>query len=214
MVNPDLAKYVETARSSGASDDAIRSQLSAAGWGAKDVDLALAPKPQAVPGIALPPAPPPVARFGMWVGFEYAILFITLYVTSIALGSILNVFVDNAFPSPTSYGTPSFGISFQLASLIVAGPIFLWFFAALRKQIAKVPAVRNLKLRKNLIYITLFIAALIVIGDLIWNIYDMLSGNWSLNGLGHLLVVILIAGSIFAYFIMDVKEDREFAAST
>ncbi len=209
MAHTQLEKYIRDARAQGASDDAIRAELLKVGWPADAVNDALAPK-SAPAAPSLPPPPPP--QFGMWVTFQYAVSFICLYIVSVALASLLDTFVDRWFGPASAYSGGNYsyasGIQLQLASLIVAFPLFIWLFVVLREKLARNPGLRALTLRKRLIYITLFIAAILIIGDLIWNIYDILSGNFTTTGFGHLVVLLLISGSVFFYLLSDVKEDR------
>ncbi len=203
MANRAIEKYIDSARAQHASDAVIKEQLIKTGWSPADVDAALGSKGAAPANLPPPPAP----QFGMWVTFQYAVFFICLYIIAVALASLLDRFVDQWFPAvPPGYNFIS--IQFQLSSLIVAFPIFALLFVSLRNKIAHNPAIRGFKLRKQLVYITLFIAAIIVIVNLIWNITDMLSGNFTMNSFGHLIVLLLISGSIFFYFLWDVREDR------
>ncbi len=216
MSNTQLQQYVRDAQSRGIGDEEIKQELIKAGWGSHDIDDVFAPKAPLAPRLA----PPPPPQLGMWVTFQYAVCFVCLYIVAVALGSIADTMLDKWVPNPASpscglYGGScnSFQIQFQLAALIVAAPIFVILFMVLRRQIAKNPGIRSLAVRKKAIYVTLFIAAVVVIIDLIWNIYDMLSGNVSMNGIGHLVVVLVIAGSIFFYLLRDVKEDRTYLSA-
>src|SRR3989344_4998615 len=135
MPNPDLEKYINSAREQKIPDSEIREQLVKAGWSESDVTSALSPK--STSNINLPP--PPVPQFGMWVTFQYILLFISLYVTATALSSILHYGVDDFIQDPidkTSYGYDRysifdyFGLLFgdailiHLATLIVSFQIF------------------------------------------------------------------------------------------
>ena len=219
MTNKQITQYVADARLHGMNDEMIREELMKSGWGQADINDAFqlrAPMAPTVPALQSPAAPG-AAQVSMWVAFQYAICFICLYITAIALNSICGAIIDQWIPNPAMFsnyysGTGGLQIQFQLASLIVAAPIFVGFFMVVRRQIRKNPSVRALPLRKGVIYITLFIASIIVIADLIWNIYEFLSADFSANGLLHLLVLVLIAGSVIAYLSYDIKEDRALLA--
>src|SRR3989344_29011 len=94
MPNPDLEKYINSAREQKITDSEIREQLVKAGWSESDVTSALSPK--STSNINLPP--PPVPQFGMWVTFQYILLFICLYVSATSLGGILHRVVDKYLP--------------------------------------------------------------------------------------------------------------------
>lgn len=221
MVNPELEKYINAARERKVSDEVIKSELIKSGWSESDVLEALTSKPST--GIDVPP--PPVPRFGMWVAFQYILLFISLYVTATAVSSILHYAVDDFIRDPldkTGYdrysgfaGFDYFSLLFGdqllilLAALIVAFPIFGALFLIVKKEAIAKPAIRGLKTRKILIYITLVITFLILVGHLIGTIYSFLSGTVTTRILAHLVVTFAITGSIFAYLLREVWEDRK-----
>lgn len=158
-------------------------------------------------------APSPVPHFGMWVAFQYIILFIALYVSATSFVGILHYLVKKLIPDAldkTSYFS-AFEDSLMrgyLAALIVAFPIFAFLYLVLKKQVLQKPAIRNLRVRKLLIYITLVATFVIMLYDIIKTIYDFLSGTVTTRSIANFLVTILVAGGIFLYFILEVKGDR------
>ena len=210
MPNPDLEKYIATARAQNATNDQIKQQLVQSGWVESEVSEALNPQPSGAPNLP----PPPVPRFGMWVAFQYIILFISLYISATALGGLLHTAVDRIFQdriNQYSYGSTinSYLLNFYLAFLIVGFPIFAYLFITLKRQVIKNPAIKNITSRKVLIYITLVGTFLIMVGHLIGTLMSFLSGSIALSSIFHLGVTFLIAGSIFGYLLLAVKEDRK-----
>jgi len=109
MAHPELEKYVATAREQKVSDSVIREQLLKAGWPETEVSEALNPVNASTP---LPP--PPLPQFGMWVGFQYFILFISLYVTATSLAGILHEAVNQFLPDQlNSLNSYSYGNSYN-----------------------------------------------------------------------------------------------------
>lgn len=216
----ELKTYIEKARDKKLSDEQIKNSLVAAGWQEEQIAEALSMDPD----LPVPPPPPSVAHVGMWVGFLYIIFFISLYVLATAVSGILHLWVDKAIPTvidsannntsdfffffTDSLATPSV-IRGYIAAIIVSFPIFISLAFALKRQLAMQPIVRNLRSRKLLIYITLVITFLILLGNVIATCYDLLAGTVTGNGLGHLGVTLLIVGAIFTYFIGEVKNDRK-----
>lgn len=210
MPNQDLEKYIATARAQNATNDQIKQQLVQSGWVESEVSEALNPQPSGAPNLP----PPPVPRFGMWVAFQYIILFISLYISATALGGLLHTAVDRIFQdriNQYSYGSTinSYLLNFYLAFLIVGFPIFAYLFITLKRQVIKKPAIKNITSRKVLIYITLVGTFLIMVGHLIVTLISFLSGSIALSSIFHLGVTFLIAGSIFGYLLLAVKEDRK-----
>ena len=210
MPNLELEKYIKAAKEKGISEEIIKSQLIKTGWPEHEVTEALSP--QAQNSVNLPP--PPVPQFGMWIAFQYVILFITLYASATSLGGILHDAVDRYIPDLLSktYTLPGFNdtlLKIYLAAIIVTFPVFAILFVTLKKQVLEKPAVRNLRARKQLIYITLVGTFIIMVIHLISTIYGFLNGSATIRSLAHFGVTVLIAGSIFLYFLNEVREDRK-----
>lgn len=208
MAQNSLQEYISSARGKNVTDDQIRHALLKSGWKSEDVDHALDTGMDST----LPP-PPPAVHFGMWVGFLYVILFISLYVSATALGGILHYWVDEVIPDrldTVNYSQyfSQYLMQYYLSALIVGFPIFGALFLVLKHQALKNPAVKSLGVRKILIYLTLVGTFLIMLGYLIATIYGFLGGSVSTRVFGHLGVTFLVAGSIFVYFLMDVWGDR------
>lgn len=203
----EITNYIAKAREKNLSDEQIKNQLIAAGWPTEQVTAALMQTQD------VPVPPPPVPHVGMWTGFLYILFFISLYVLATSIGGILHTWVDKAFPSPNNnssfftFDTASV-VRGYIAAIIVSYPLFTLLAIILKKQLIKQAAVKNLRSRKLLIYITLIGTFLIMLGNVISAIYDFLSGTVTGNAIRHLLITLLIAGSIFIYFLSEVKHDR------
>lgn len=153
-------------------------------------------------------------HFGMWVAFQYVILFISLYISFTSLGFLLHDTVDKYIPDPAKtinvYSMISSSLlRWYIAALIVVYPIFAFLFITAKKQVLKNPDLKNLRARKILIYITLVGTFIIMVINLIATINRFLGGTQSLNSFAHLGITILVAGSIFVYLINEVKGDRK-----
>ena len=92
----------------------------------------------------------------------------------------------------------------------VAFPLYVWLTSLTRKGVTKDPDKKGSKIRKWLTYITLFVAAGVIIGDLITLLYNLLGGELTLRFTLKVLTVLLIAGIIFGYYLWDLrKEEKE-----
>ena len=56
---------------------------------------------------------------------------------------------------------------------------------------------------------TLFLAATVLIGDLITLVYNLLGGELSLRFVLKVLVVGTIAGAIFGYYLRDLRREEK-----
>lgn len=159
----------------------------------------------------------PVVQSFSTRGLEYIIMFIAMGVAALALGSLLHSTVNTLLGSTASYGTSDGVVSLATAALIVALPIFGFLFLRLKRAEQTEPELRHDPSRKRAIQLTLVITFLIGLGNIIYFLYNLMSGsirdNYNLVGspaasgvLGnfiHLLITLAIAGGIFAYYWYD-----------
>lgn len=210
MSSKALSDYIDTARAKGVKDEQINAALLKTGWQSADIDAAFKP----VNSDVMPPAPPAAPHFGMWIGFLYIILFISLYVCATAFASILHYAVDDNIPDKldtlnAGYVAGQYLMQTYLSCLIVGFPIFAGLFLFLKYQTEKNPAIKSLRIRKILIYITLIGTFLLLLGHVIITVYGFLGGTITTRALAHLGVTLLVAGGIFTYFLIDVWGDRK-----
>jgi hypothetical protein len=132
---------------------------------------------------------------------------VTFYASVIALITLLFEVINFAYPKVTNayqYYFPS--ISFQVATLIVAFPLFLFISWLLQKTYVSDPSLREVPIRKWLSYITLFITGGVVAGDLVTVIYMFLDGQELTSGfLLKVLTLLVIAGGIFMYYLREIR---------
>ena len=93
------------------------------------------------------------------------------------------------------------------AALIVAFPLFISVSYYTNRSLVLNPVQRTSSVRRWLTYITLFIAACVITGDVIVLIYTLLSGGLSIQFLLKIVVVGVIAGAIFGYYAWVTRTD-------
>lgn len=132
---------------------------------------------------------------------------VSFYASVVALITLLFEVINFAYPRVNDgymYAFPS--ISFQVATLIVALPIFLLISRVLEKMYIADPSLREATLRRLLGYITIFLAGAIVAGDLITVIYMYLDGQELTTGfMLKIFTLIVISGGVFAYYLREIK---------
>jgi hypothetical protein len=204
-MNQELIVFVKEALQQKQSRQAITTALLAAGWQEQEIAKALS----SFADIDFPvPVPKRKPYLAAREAFLYLVSFITLYITAFSFGSLLFSFIEIWFPDQLSYGAnvPRTAI----ASLIVAFPIFLFITRALKQAVAKDPEQKESKIRKWLTYVTLVIAAGVLIGDLIAVLSSLLGGELTVQFFAKAVVIFAIAGSIFGYYLTDLqKEEKE-----
>lgn len=153
-----------------------------------------------------------------WDTFEHILMFITLYVVSISLALVLYSLVDKWFPGlnpslnrfSSGFNTSQAdSLRWYLALLIVSYPLFAFFFLNVTKRTIANPLLRNIDIRKILIYLTLFVTFIIMFYNVFYTVYSFLNGNIYPNFLLHLATTLGISGTIFVYFAYQVREDRK-----
>ncbi len=209
MANQTLDVFIRDALNRGESRERIAAALASAGWTSKEVAAALDDYAVTDIGMAVPrPRPYVSAR----EAFLYLVLFILLGVVAWNLGSLLFALIDIAIPDEldAEYGYGLFSRDFQIrsaiAGIVVGGPLFTWLALHIRKQRRTNPAMQRSRVRKWLTYATLIIASCTLIGDTISLVYSFLAGELSARLLLKLLVVAVLAGGVFFYFIRDAEE--------
>lgn len=210
-MDKSLEKYIAAAREKKLTTEQIKASLIEAGWSEEQFQPAFAKSIKSDLPVP-PPPPPPVAHIGMWVGFLYIIFFISLYILATSVGWLFHIAIDKLLPRTaevsSSYNQFS-EIRSLIAAIIVSYPIFLSLALVLKKQMRKQPAVRGLRSRKILIYITLIGTFLLMLGHIIFTLNDFLGGTITTGATAHIGVTFLIAGAIFWYFLDEVKADRK-----
>jgi len=210
-INDDLQSFVKEALTHGTPRNAIKDTLLEAGWREDQVESALAAY---APSDFPIPVPVPKPYLSAREAFIYLVLFTTLYLTTFNLGRLIFQFANLAFPDPGPlYETAQSArdaIRFSVASLVIAFPIFMYLSVLIGRSIKRDPSKRSSKVRKWLTYMTLFVAAGVIIGDLTALVFNFLGGDLSLRSALKVLTVAGIAGGIFGYYLWDLRqEERE-----
>ncbi|MDO8510474.1 MAG: DUF5671 domain-containing protein [bacterium] len=134
-------------------------------------------------------------------------VIITLYVSIISFLTLIFRVVDYAFPPAFERYFATSAISWPVASLIIIFPIYLILSWILNRDYVANPEKRDLGIRRWLLYITLFIAGIAIVTDLIVLLYYFLDGRLITAGfILKVLAVFVVAGGVFSYYILDLRE--------
>lgn len=138
--------------------------------------------------------------------FQWLTALAALYITVFSFINLLFEYINYAYPDAlNSFVDPySSSMRAEIASLIVLFPVFLGVMRMIRLDIVRMPEKRNLWVRKWALYLTVFLAAVIVIGDLITLINFFLGGEITTRFVLKVLVVLLVAGGAFLHFLADI----------
>lgn len=209
-MSDELQRFVREALGRGIAREAIRDQLLKAGWRADEVEAALR-------AYAESDFPVPVPRRRPYLNareaFLYLVLFATLYTSAFNTGQVLFALIERVLPDAVqrAYDWRRFGdwIRSATAGIIIAFPIYLLLSRVIGREVAREPEKRGSAIRKWLTYITLFIAALVLIGDLTVLVTRVLGGELAPRFLLKVLVVFLIAATVFGHYLGDLRREEQ-----
>lgn len=140
--------------------------------------------------------------FFLWLG-----AIIALYGSITSFITLLFEYINYSFPDNLAgYGDPYGGaVRFAMSALIVMVPTLIVLFYFIRKTISEEPGKANIWVRRWAIVLTLFIAAVTILIDLITLINTFLGGEVSMRFGLKVLVVLLVAVGVFLHFLADQK---------
>jgi hypothetical protein len=136
-----------------------------------------------------------------------------LYAAAISWTVLLFQVINIAVPDPAidaGYRLTSYYETLRgaLSWLFVTLPIYLFSMRYLRKDYTAHPEKLSIWIRKWLVYFTLFVAALIIIGDIVFLFNSFLDGELTSRFFLKITAVLLIAGSIFGYYFWDIRQEE------
>jgi len=147
--------------------------------------------------------------------FLHLLNILTFYISVIGFITVNIQYINALFPDPLNFYFTSIATTIQWASslLIIGFPVYLLTSWLLAKDIAGNPPKREMKLRKWLLYFTLFISAVTVIVDLIIFVYNFLGGDLTIKFALKVFVVLFVAAAVFGYYIWELRR-KETASKT
>mgnify|MGYP001032172840 CR=1 FL=1 len=205
----ELEMFVREALARGCARDEIERVMLASGWTSEQARSALG----AYSTIDFPvPVPHPRPYLSAREAFLYLVLFSTLYLSAYNLGTLFFNFIERAFPDSALqvYGRRvEDSIRWSVSSLIIAFPAFLFVSRYIGRELARNPVKRLSTIRRWLTYLTLFIAAGVIIGDLITLVYNLLGGELTVRFVLKVITVALISGAVFGYYLWDLRREEK-----
>lgn len=140
--------------------------------------------------------------------FLYFGSIIALYASAVSLLNLVFDVINVKFPDilDMSYDPFSSSIRLAIATLIILFPAYLALVSIVRKDIHANPEKKNLGVRKWLTYLTLFVAGVVAVTDLIVLINTFLGGEITLRFILKVLAVLVVAKWAFIYYLYDLKD--------
>lgn len=141
------------------------------------------------------------AKASPWDVFIHLFALIALYASVYGALSILFQCVNAAFPthnnSLTSIGDE---IHYGAALLIIFFPGYLWAWRAVERDSMEHPAKRRMWVRTCSIYLTLFLAGLLALGDIATLVYYFLAGDLAIRLSLKVAAMLVITGGVLIFY--------------
>jgi len=139
--------------------------------------------------------------------FLYFATMVGLYVSVYSLIALLFEYIKILFPDALdTYGDPySSSVRFAIASLIIVFPIYLVLTRIVNTYLRKNPEKRDVGIRKWLIYLTLFVAGVAIVIDLVTLVNTFLGGEITTRFILKVMSVLAVVGAVFGYYWQDLR---------
>jgi len=208
--NQQLTGFLKEGLDRGLPREQLEEVLLRAGWPTDQVRGALGRFADVEFPIPVPrPKPYLIAR----EAFVYLVLFSTLYVSAFNLGGLIFQFINRAFPDPAvdpalALQASREAIRWCISLLVVAFPVFVFVSWTNGRAVRRDQSRRLSKVRRWLTYLTLFVAASILIGDLTSIVYNLLGGEMTTRFVLKVVTVGVISGAVFGHFRRDLRKEE------
>lgn len=196
----ELNDFVRSGLASGRSGDELATALTQAGWSGREIAAALAAWLPAAPG--LPPVPRPRAYVSAREALVYGLLFVLLGMICWHVTMLGFEVIESLLPGwEGRYYTPSASaMRWNIATLIPAVPLFLLLNRKVMRDTARDTGRKRSLVRKWFAAVTLLLASLTLLGDLVAVIYSLLNGDLTARFAAKAALVAVMAGLVFAYY--------------
>jgi len=214
--DPRIAVFLEESQAAGIPHASLVGMLTAYGWREKDIYRALGDHYRKALGLEIP------QRAGAGVSakdaFFYLLIFSTLATWTIGLGSLAFQLIDRWLADPLfslyQGRRSNYEITWALAALIVAFPLYLLISRTVLREAAADPYKLDSGIRKWLTYMALVVAASVFMGDLICALAFLLRGELTSRFVAKSVVVLALSGGVFFYYFGGLRKTEGILANS
>lgn len=205
----DLTQFVAKALTAGKSKHEIADVLEEVGWRPAQVQSALDSYADVVFPVPVPrPEVSPSAR----EAFLYLLLFTSAYMSVTGLGTILYQLINLIFPDFEAYGDwvadKREALRWGMAILIVFLPTYLLLDRHIERLKRTDPTHGRSSVRRSLTYLTLYVAATVLLFDGGYLVYKFLNGELVTRILLKCFVVAGLAGLFLWRYSNEMRTDE------
>lgn len=142
--------------------------------------------------------------------FLHLLMMSMLYLVVINLMVLINQYIDVMFPDTLDYYYNNYdSIRMSSSILLICTPAFLISNWVIEKEAKKIKEVKESSIRKWLVYLTLFVAAITIIIYLIQLVFKFYGGELTVPFLLKMASVMVITTLVFTYYFMDLYNKIE-----
>jgi hypothetical protein len=132
---------------------------------------------------------------------------IALYFSVIGLINLLFAIIHQYFPDALAYDNSVETLRWTVSSLVVLFPTYLLLTKYILKGLAEVKEKKDMWVRKWSSFLTLFLTGATMVVDLIITLNYFLGGEVTTRFVLKALVVLVVAGFVFYYYLNDLKRE-------
>ncbi len=143
----------------------------------------------------------------IYLGIGISLVVSVTNLLQVVFAAINRKFIDTLNYSNNYIDASSSDVRFAIASLVVMFPIYIGLSWYVSRDIQKFLYKQDIAIRKILIYCTLFVTILTLIGTLVSLIYTYLGGELTVRFGLKALAVFIVALAVFAYYFYSLKRD-------
>lgn len=138
--------------------------------------------------------------------FLHLLMIVTLYITVVNGIALIFQYINLALPDSLDFYYRGIldAIRWSSSSLIISFPVYILSSKLIGNSIRKTSEKKEIGIRKWLIYLTLFVAAIAIIIDLILLVFNFYSGELTLKFSFKLITVLIFTGTIFGYYLWEL----------
>lgn len=204
-VSDQVSRFIHDALQAGQKVQTIRDSLISAGWQPSEADAALS-EWAVVPG--MPPVPRPRPYVSAREALLFGLLFLSLSAVSWHICVLGFGLIDRMLSDGGRYFYYSGSMRWAVAALLTFGPLFVILDRRLnrdrrrsagRSEGARTADGRSL-VRRWIASLTLLLAAVVLLSDLVLTVYTLLDGDLTLRFILKSGLVAVMAGLILLYY--------------
>lgn len=141
--------------------------------------------------------------------FSYLLMIIMLYVGVIFFITLLWQYINVQLPDPLEfyYTQATSLIRGAISTLLVVWPVFLLISWSINRDLKTDRVKENIWVRKWLLYLTLFTAAITIIVDLISLTNSFLGGELTTRFVLKVIVILIVAIAVFWFYLWELRRN-------